>query len=151
MKNRIIGYASLGILLIAIDRIFKLWAIASCTSVKYLVPGVSCELSFNRGIALGLFDHNGTYAFYALTAAVIIITGFLVRYAYKRMLKGYSIIGETLIISGAIGNLIDRFVYGGVIDFIVLSYGTHVFPVFNGADICITVGVLIAVFSAGKT
>jgi signal peptidase II len=48
-----------------------------------------------------------------------------------------------LILSGAIGNLIDRAVFGFVIDFINLHYQDFYWPVFNVADIAITLGVML--------
>lgn len=145
-KRRLAGYAIITGLLIALDRIFKVLARASCTDPQHIMPGVSCALSLNRGVALGIFNYaDNALIFYALTGIIAIITGLLIVYAYKRMQAGLSITGELLIISGALGNLVDRFIYGGVIDFIVLSYGSYTFPVFNGADVFITLGTALLI------
>jgi hypothetical protein len=48
-----------------------------------------------------------------------------------------------LILGGAIGNLIDRVRHGEVVDFILLSWRGHEFPVFNVADMCVTCGVIL--------
>jgi hypothetical protein len=48
-----------------------------------------------------------------------------------------------LILGGAIGNLIDRVRNGEVVDFILLSWRGHEFPVFNVADMCVTCGVIL--------
>ncbi len=61
--------------------------------------------------------------------------------------KGYKFlrIALILIISGTIGNFIDRIVFGGVIDFISLIFGTYYFPVFNLADSYMTVGIIMLI------
>ena len=53
------------------------------------------------------------------------------------------IIGEICIFAGAISNVVDRYVYGGVVDFIALSYGDWHFAVFNVADMFIFCGVAL--------
>jgi signal peptidase II len=55
----------------------------------------------------------------------------------------YKLIALSLILSGAIGNLIDRAVFGFVIDFINLHYQDFYWPVFNVADTAITLGVIL--------
>ncbi|MFA6327404.1 MAG: signal peptidase II, partial [Bacilli bacterium] len=55
------------------------------------------------------------------------------------------VIGYSLVIGGIIGNLIDRIVYGHVIDFIDFRFGSYQFPLFNIADMCIVIGVFIIV------
>jgi signal peptidase II len=49
------------------------------------------------------------------------------------------------VLAGAIGNLIDRINLGYVIDFIALHYQNWYFPVFNVADVCITIGAIILI------
>ena len=51
-----------------------------------------------------------------------------------------------MIIGGALGNLIDRFRFGGVADFLDVYVGTYHWPAFNIADACITIGVVLLLF-----
>jgi signal peptidase II len=67
-------------------------------------------------------------------------------YAYHQYLCGNSIIGEVCVVTGSLSNLIDRVVYHGVIDFIILSYNDFSWPVFNIADTIIVLGVGIMIF-----
>ncbi|MEW8077982.1 MAG: signal peptidase II, partial [Candidatus Thiodiazotropha endolucinida] len=54
----------------------------------------------------------------------------------------------SLIIGGAIGNVIDRILFGQVIDFLHFHYQQHYFPAFNVADSAITIGVIIMLYDA---
>ena len=56
--------------------------------------------------------------------------------------KGKSITGFLLILSGALSNVLDRVVYHGVIDFIVVHYGNWYWPTFNIADVAIEFGAV---------
>ncbi|MGE5417009.1 MAG: signal peptidase II [Acidobacteriota bacterium] len=89
----------------------------------------------NRGGAFGLFQ--GMNLLFSL-AAVIVLVGVLVFIKLKRpsilIVSALALIG-----SGAAGNLIDRFAYGAVIDFLHIRY----WPVFNIADIAIVLGCAI--------
>ena len=73
----------------------------------------------------------------------IICSGGVIYLAYQRYRKHELIIGELLVIAGAGSNIMDRIRMGGVIDFIKLSAGDFVWPLFNIADICIVIGVFI--------
>jgi len=102
----------------------------------------------NRGIAFGLeFAGPMFITVFALLATVAIFY-----YLYKtRRNNIYYILSFGMIIGGAIGNLIDRFLYGQVIDFIHVDlYKGYIFgkyialwPIFNIADSAISIGVVI--------
>jgi signal peptidase II len=59
------------------------------------------------------------------------------------MKRSYSTFGLSLILSGAIGNFIDRILYGEVVDFIDFSIGKFHWPAFNVADSSLTIGIII--------
>ena len=52
-----------------------------------------------------------------------------------------------MIIGGIIGNLLDRIMYHGVIDYLSFQFGSYYFPIFNFADIGITLGVLLLIIN----
>jgi signal peptidase II len=56
----------------------------------------------------------------------------------------------SLVLSGAIGNVIDRIAYGAVVDFIDVYYGNWHWPAFNIADSAITIGVILLIFDEIK-
>ena len=94
----------------------------------------------NTGIAFGFFKDQGV-VFIIIPIIAIILLIFNIYY-YRQNDEALSrtyIVAFSLILGGAIGNLIDRVVYGYVIDFIDF----RIWPVFNVADSAITVGAVI--------
>ena len=143
MKNtiRILGYFLLVNIVFIIDRVTKDFALAFEGATTPLLPGISCVYVKNRGISWGMFYAHSSWAFILMTLLVALVIGILGVYTYQRWIQNKSIIGESLVITGAISNVIDRIVHGGVIDFILCSYREWYFPVFNIADVAIVVGV----------
>ncbi len=73
----------------------------------------------------------------------VIVSGFIIYYIVKHKPKTIELISLQLILAGAIGNAIDRVVYGYVIDFLDFYIFGYDFPIFNIADSCITVGATL--------
>lgn len=86
----------------------------------------------------------GQAFFKVLTIVSLVVFLFLIVLSHK---KGYLFFSFALIItiSGTVGNFIDRMVYDYVRDFIGFSFGAYNFPIFNFADICLTIGVIMIV------
>ncbi len=93
----------------------------------------------NRGAAFGIFQ-NQRWIFIVLTLAVVFLLVYVV-YIKKFRNKMFLICGA-LVCGGAIGNLIDRVCRGFVVD--MFDFRLIHFPVFNIADICVCVGVILA-------
>lgn len=133
-----LGAKKAGLLLtcIAIDRLSKIWALERLKEegeFNLLPPLLKLKLTFNEGSLWGLKIIENTILW-------IIVTGILIVGLYLFQInKTWSKVGRNLIISGAIGNLIDRLNYGKVIDFISI----HKWPIFNLADVFMTVGLVL--------
>ena len=99
---------------------------------------------WNKGFAFGLFqnDINLVNNIYMILMLIVIII--LCIYAIQINRRAYYF-SFSLIIGGAIGNLIDRFSYNAVLDFIDLHYNNFHWYVFNIADITITAGCILTV------
>jgi signal peptidase II len=129
-----------------IDQLTKLVIVRNFTfgETKEILPFFHLTLVYNTGTAFGLF--KGVNVFFIIISCVII---FLLVW-WQRVLVGHRIItaiGYVLIMGGAWGNLIDRVVYGHVIDFLDFL----VWPVFNVADSAICVGTaLLVLFHRAK-
>ena len=99
---------------------------------------------WNKGFAFGLFqnDINLVNNIYMILILIVIII--LCIYAIQINRNAYYF-SFSLIIGGAIGNLIDRFSYTAVLDFIDLHYNNFHWYVFNIADITITAGCILTI------
>ena len=96
-------------------------------------------LVHNTGIAFGFFKNYGLFFVFVSFIAIILFSLYLYRHRYPEHLRLIEIFAFSLVISGAVGNLIDRISFGYVIDFIDF----RVWPVFNVADSAITLGTII--------
>ena len=114
--------------------------------VKTITSFLSFEIFFNRGVSWSLFHSPDSLPFVLVTLLQLCITAILCWYAYQQYYQGRSIIGPASVIAGSFSNLIDRVVYHGVIDFILFSYNSFSWPVFNIADAAIVLGVGIMIF-----
>lgn len=110
--------------------------------VVNILPILSITLAFNSGIAFSLLDFNNFFTDYVLLFIGLIITVFLVR-LFKQEDNITSKVGLILIISGALGNIIDRAMDGVVTDFLLFFVGNTPFFIFNLADAYISCGAVL--------
>ena len=97
----------------------------------------------NEGMAFGLTLPGGKHVLLILT---ILLTGFIAGYLWnERNGTPYMKYGLALILSGAIGNLIDRVIYGKVVDFVDIMIGDFHWYIFNVADTSVTLGMCLFV------
>lgn len=128
---------------LALDIFSKGWAERSLSSEPYLVlPFFSLQLGFNSGVAFSLFSSDNGENRHYITAMTSVLS---VGIAYMAMMARSAAdrVGFSLVLGGALGNVIDRVQDGFVTDFISLQAGRWHFPTFNLADTFITVGLLI--------
>tara|TARA_B100002052_G_C15830713_1_gene575216 strand:+ start:575 stop:1054 length:480 start_codon:yes stop_codon:yes gene_type:complete len=110
--------------------------------VVNILPFLGITLAFNSGIAFSLLDFNNFFTDYVLLFIGLIITVFLVR-LFKQENNITSKVGLILIISGALGNIIDRAMDGVVTDFLLFFVGNTPFFIFNLADAYISCGAVL--------
>ena len=98
----------------------------------------------NYGGAWSIFENN-TLAITIISFIVILGISY---YVFKnKVTRKIEIIGYSLLLGGAIGNLIDRIIYGYVIDFLDFYILGYDFPIFNIADIGIVTGIILLLIS----
>ena len=150
----------IGLFFLALDFISKSLVVAYIPKMSWLHPfypyggigifenflGISLSINNveNTGAAWGSFSSYGTFLFYFRILIVILLLVYLIisKMSYKNALF------FTLIITGAIGNIIDFAIYSHVIDMIHFEFGSYSFPVFNIADSLITIGIICLIINS---
>lgn len=111
-----------------------------------LLPVLDLTLLHNRGAAFSFLSDAGGWQRWFFAAIALGVSGWIAW--WLRTLpagKAWLATALSLILGGAIGNLIDRVLLGHVVDFISAHWGRHYFPAFNVADSAITVGAAMMV------
>jgi signal peptidase II len=102
------------------------------------------EKFYNKGIAFSVFNSDSALINYIILFIIILVIAFIIRLFLTQFnkLKQNEVIAYSLIIGGAVGNMIDRIMHGYVLDFIFIHYNNFYFPaIFNLADVSISLGV----------
>ena len=140
------GWLCLSLLIIVADQLSKAWILHTFTYLETykLFPILQITHVYNYGAAFSfLGDQSGwqRWFFVCISAvASVVLTVWIMRTPLN---KKWLLLALSLILGGAVGNLIDRAMLGYVVDFISAHYENHYFPAFNVADSAITVGATI--------
>lgn len=137
-------------LLIVVDQITKLWIVASVTDNIYVLPVLNIIHTTNEGAAWSMFANMGGAQRWILSALALGVSVAIVIWMRRLALVNHRLLigGLVLILSGAIGNVIDRLRLGHVIDFIQVHWGQSYFPAFNVADAAISVGAALVILDS---
>ncbi len=135
------------LILVFIDQISKYWILSFLELGESfnLLPFLDLTLIFNSGIAFGLLDNLGNLGSWLL---YLLVSGIIIYFTYLT-LKAESMTESLimlLILSGGLGNVIDRTIYGYVVDFIHFNFNGYSFYVFNFADSLITIGAILYIW-----
>ena len=108
-----------------------------------ILPSVDFVLSYNKGISFSFLQFVDDAQRWPLVGLSILASA-LLGWWLSRAPSGRPILatGLTLIVGGALGNMLDRARVGSVVDFVRVSYRTWSFAIFNFADAAITIGVV---------
>jgi signal peptidase II len=148
-RRRAGSVAAVAAVVIAIDQLTKAWAVHTLATRDIdLLWTLRLHLARNRGAAFSLgFGSGGVIAILA-----IVVVGALIAVG-RRLDTRIGVVSLGLVLGGALGNLVDRafrdgsgFLGGAVIDFIDLQW----WPVFNVADMAVTIGGVLLVLSSAK-
>ncbi len=128
----------------AVDQLVKWWIIGWLVEPPGFVevlPFFNLVMVWNRGVSFGLLGDAdlAPYLMAGIAGLVVIVLVIWLAGVSERLLAAS--IG--LIIGGALGNIVDRLVYGAVADFVDVHAGGYHWPAFNVADAAITVGVAV--------
>jgi signal peptidase II len=123
-------------------------------SIKPVIPGFfNLTLTFNPGAAFGLWTGLPEGVREVVLGLTIVLALGVVLF-FLRQPTYRSVIGQSAlaaILGGAIGNIVDRFVHGSVVDFLDFYIGTNHWPAFNIADSAICVGVVALILLPNRS
>ena len=139
-------------MIVVLDQLTKLWiveAIPEGGSV-YVLPVLNIIHTYNPGAAWSMFANAGGAQRWVLSALAIVVSIVLVHWLRRLVLATQTLLtfGLTLILGGAIGNVIDRLRLGEVIDFVQVHWNQAYFPAFNVADSAITIGAICVLLAS---
>lgn len=146
------------VIVFGLDQALKLWLLFRVGLAENgpfaVLPFMDVVLAWNRGISYGLFQQGTDLGRWALVAVSLVAAVWLGRWLWREP-RRLTVLALALIIGGALGNGVDRAVYGAVVDFVHLHWGGFSWYIFNIADAAIVVGVGVLLYeswrSAAKT
>ena len=140
----------LAVALIVLDQISK-WIVLGTLrpgETRYVAPFFNWVLTFNPGAAFSFLSDAGGWQRWFFTILALGVSGWIITQLRRYSSEFRLSLALTLVLGGALGNVIDRIRFGGVVDFLDFS-GTGLFPwIFNIADSGITVGVVLLILDS---
>lgn len=137
---------ALSILIVVCDQASKYWAGVVLIPYKPLpiFPMLNFTLAFNTGAAFSFLNGAGGWHRWFFAGFSLVMSVGLIIWLYRISRHDFLLsAGISLILGGAVGNLIDRAFYGYVVDFIDVYYKNHHFATFNIADSAICIGAAL--------
>ncbi len=145
--TRLVGVA-IALAALLVDQASKRWLLFSfdiaARQPVHLAPWLDIVLARNRGISYSLFSaetETGRLTLLAITLAATVALGVWLWRTRKLAIA----VALGLLIGGALGNALDRWLFGAVTDFLWFHTATFSWYIFNGADVAITGGVAILI------
>jgi signal peptidase II len=138
-------------LVILLDQLSKWWLISIMQANDFMPIQISSFFNlvmvWNKGVSFGLFGAADARIILIIMSFMVVISLII----WHRHTKNWiCALGVGLISSGALGNVIDRFNYGAVADFLDFHWGAHHWPSFNIADMSIVIGVFLLLLQEFK-
>ena len=152
LKESGIRWLWIAVLVIVVDQLSKLWVVRNMELYEKitLAPVLDIYRTFNPGAAWSFLADAGGWQRWAFSTLAIAVSIALLYWLRRLALAAHGLLvaGLTLILGGAIGNVLDRLRLGHVIDFVHVHWGTASFPAFNVADSAISIGAALVIIDA---
>jgi signal peptidase II len=111
----------------------------------YVAPFWNWVLTFNPGAAFSFLADQPGWQRWLFTALALAVSGWIALMLRQHPMQKLLSLALTLVMGGALGNVIDRVRFGAVVDFVQWHVAGHYFPAFNVADSAITLGAVLLV------
>ncbi|WP_255991029.1 signal peptidase II [Chitinolyticbacter albus] len=117
-----------------------------------VIPGLfNLTLAYNPGAAFSFLADAGGWQRHFFTVLAFAVSGWIIWMLKKHHTETLQSLALSLVMGGAIGNVIDRVLFGHVIDFIQVYYRSWYFPAFNIADSAICIGAVLMVWDSFRS
>lgn len=141
-------WLSISTIIIVLDQISKQLAERSLELYERIavMPLFNITLAYNEGAAFSFLSDAGGWQrwfFLILTSVISVVLFFWLKKSESKLES----LAISMVLGGAIGNFIDRLLFGHVIDFLDVYYETHHWPAFNVADMAISGGVMLLIIT----
>jgi signal peptidase II len=138
-------WLALAALVVALDQASKWIVLATLRPGEsvYVAPFFNWVLTFNPGAAFSFLSDAGGWQRWGFTALALGVSVWIVTLLRRHGNETLLALALTLILGGAIGNVIDRLHYGAVVDFVQWHAAGFYWPAFNVADSAITIGAVL--------
>lgn len=149
MLSRWLGLSTLVIIL---DQLSKAWITShfSYGESLYVLSVFNLVLAHNTGAAFSFLSDAGGMQRWLFSSIAIIASVWIVWLLRRHAAQKLFALALSMILGGALGNLIDRIAYGYVVDFLQFHWDGHYFPAFNLADSAITCGAFLLILDGFK-
>ena len=114
---------------------------------RYVAPFWNWVLTFNPGAAFSFLADQPGWQRWFFTLLALAVSAWVARELYRHPQQKMNALALSLVMGGALGNVIDRIRFGAVVDFIQWHAGAYYWPAFNIADSAITVGAVLLVLA----
>ena len=140
-------WLAFALLVVLLDQFFKIVIVRSFTygESRPVTSFFNLVLVYNKGAAFSFLADAGGWQRWFFTGLGIVVGAFIVWLLYRHTGQRLFCFAVSLILGGAVGNVIDRVVYGHVVDFLDFYAGRYHWPAFNVADCAITVGAVLLI------
>ncbi len=148
-----LGFSALLVVLDQITKIVIQRALIPGESIDVLAPVVTLVLAYNPGAAFSFLASASGWQRYFFLGIALLASALIIYMMTKHRSDRFLCFALALVLGGAVGNLIDRAVYGAVVDFVLLRWpgGPRLldpWPAFNLADSCITIGAALLIWDS---
>jgi signal peptidase II len=151
MPNAPLKFLWISALIIVLDQLAKYWAVTQLPLHQAInvMPYFDWYLTYNRGAAFSFLADAGGWQRWFFTITAIMISA-VIFFWIKKLEPNEKMTATSLslILGGAIGNLIDRIYLGYVVDYVQVWLGNYPWPAFNIADAAISVGAVILILTS---
>lgn len=140
-------FLGFSLIIIGLDQLSKYFARNSLVFAqpKMVTHYWNWTLNYNQGAAFSFLANEASWSKIVFGIIAVIVSIGLIYYILYRKYSVVTGVALSFILGGAVGNLVDRIIFGRVTDFIDWYYATYHWPTFNVADSFITIGVILLI------